>query len=154
MADDRVASEILWQYGDKSEDEEAIKRVVYLFNKKLIDIYSSGGLRKALAGFPGSKNTRHEIFRDLGTLKMSGKMIIYDMANFKFTKVEVLDSRRAVVDTYEEWNHLLQDARTRKPIDRIRGLDATFRYELLKTNSGWTVMGHLPTKRGSGEGSN
>lgn len=145
-ADDRLAIELKWQTDGRHRDTKAVSKVVYHFNKKFADVYASGGARISLKDFPGSKATRHEMFRDLGNLKVSGRLVLYDMADIDVTAVEFNGSRKAVVETYEEWNFLLQDARTRKPLDRPRGLDGKFRYDLLRTDKGWIVTGYMPIR--------
>ena len=147
LSGDSVARELLWLAGDRQEDTEAVKATVRRFNKKFADVYASGGARASLADFPGSTETRHEMFRDIGNLKMSGQLVVYDMADISVSEVEFISSRKAVAYVYEEWNYILQDSVSRKPLQNPRGLGADFRYELRRTDEGWSVLNYMPIRK-------
>lgn len=149
---DKVAREVLWTAADKENERKAVERAVEAFNRKLMDIYSTGGLRESLAGFEASKLAKHEIFRDLGNLRNARLLMIYDMANLEIRSVTFIDSERAVARTFEEWNYMLQDADTRRPADGLKGLGRNFMYHLEKWQGKWSVVTYLPAEAEKGEG--
>ena len=161
LLDERLAEEVVFKFGGKERERQKVRETVELFNRKFMDIYASGGARAALEGFPASKEVRNEIFRDIGTLRLStGYLIIYDMANLEIKEVGFIDSRRAAVGTFEEWNYIIQDARTRRALDRPMGLGYYFAYNLVRDGDDWSVVSYTPEEpekaekeyeRGAGE---
>lgn len=126
------------------KENETIKKTVRLFNKIFVDLYVSGGVPIRLNDFPASKQLRHELFRDIGYLRNKGFVLIYDMADLVFLKIERPSPRTAEVTTYEEWNYLYRKYKTRELAQSIKGMAAGFKYFLVKRKGRWLVVNYLP----------
>lgn len=124
--------------------EEFVKEAVIQYNRGVMRLYSQEGRREALAGIPASKNLLHEMIRDVGTLVMEGFVVVYDLADLTIENVEFIDSLRARVYTYEEWNYTYQDTATRQTKDDVYGLGEKFIYDVAFTPEGWQVVGIMP----------
>lgn len=127
-----------------SAEEAALKDTVTLFNKIYSDLYASDGVPARLNEFPTTKQLRHELFRHLGFLREKGLVLVFDMADLVFVDIKRLSGDRAEVTTFEEWNYIYQDMRTREPVERIKGMGQGFRYVLVKRGGRWMVVDYYP----------
>jgi len=88
---------------------------------------------------PATKNVKHHIFRDLGYLRDGGLLLVMDMANSEVRDVAVTEPGLATAHIFEEWNYTYQDATSRAPQGKTRGMGRLFRYRLTGDGDRWTI---------------
>lgn len=126
-------------------EKKNIVDTIKLYNKALIDFYASDGVKASLAVIPASTWLRHLIFRDIGYLRLSEKVLVYDMADITPLSIDISNNRiEAIAVIYEEWNYVYQRRHDRKIISPIKGMEQGFKYYLRLTNNGWIITNVHP----------
>ena len=118
----------------------AISATLELYNSIYQDFHASGGEPALLDDFPASKALRHYTFRDIGYLRSTGMILVYDLVSFTVLEGAGLGPGRARVDAREEWNYVYQDAGTRAPVSEIKGMSLDTRYRLEKRDGSGIVV--------------
>jgi len=126
------------------EDEARALETVRLFNAVYQDFYASGGDPALIDEFPASKMVRHYTFRDLGYLRESELVQVYDLANLAIVETRSDGPGRAVVRTREDWNYVYQRSSDRSPASEMKGMTAEFRYRLEAREAGWVIVAWDP----------
>lgn len=120
-------------------EEATVLDSLHRYNSILTDIYVTGGVPALLNEFPATKAMRHGLFRDIGFLRDSGRILVYDMAGMYPVKVSFLSPFSAEVVLFEEWNYTYQNSSNRQPVARLRGIGQGFRYRMVRKNAAWFV---------------
>lgn len=127
-----------------TEEEEAIRKTLKLYNACFQDFYASAGMPAKLDEFPAAKPVKHELFRDIGFLAENRRVMIYDFADQTVRKISLVAPGKAEVEMAEEWNYLYQKQADRTPITKVRGFSQGFRYTLRQMNGRWLVVDWEP----------
>jgi hypothetical protein len=130
----------------KRVEVEDIKEAVLDFNRLFMDVYASEGSAETIDMIPATTEMRHRIFKDVGYLRFSGRVLVYDMATTEVDSVTQSGPFDAEALTNEAWNYVYQDIKTRKPITPIKGMDSRFRYRLIKQEGKWLVKSYVPVR--------
>ena len=125
-------------------DEALIKETVLFYNKAISDIYTSGGVPAMLNELPSSKQLKHELFKDVNYFYSKGAVIVYDMAGLVFKDIKLTSPNTAEAITFEEWNYVTQKIKTREMLRIPKGMDAGFRYFLVRDKGGWLIVDYIP----------
>lgn len=126
---------------EKKEIVDAIK----LYNRAFTDFYASDGVKASLAVIPASTRLRHLIFRDIGYLRLSERILVYDMADMIPISVEISNNRmEAEAIIYEEWNFVYQRRSDRNIVAPVKGMEQGFKYYLRRDNKGWVITNIHP----------
>ena len=123
------------------EDDAAIREVLREYQRIYQDFFASGGVPALLDQFPGSKDVRHHVFRDLGFLRDAGLVLVQDLATMEVRRVDATGSARAEAVTFEEWNYIFQTREARAPASKLKGMGQGFTYRLKKADGAWKVVG-------------
>jgi len=127
-----------------AQEESEVLKTIKDYNLILSDFYASGGVPAMLNRFPASKILRHSVFRDLGYLKNSGKILVYDLAELTPVKIEITSPGTAEAVVFEEWNYMYQNLENRKPLSLPKGMGHGFKYRLKRQKGRWIVVGWDP----------
>ena len=125
-------------------EEQSILDAISLYNSIMTDIHVSGGAAKLLNELPATKSMRHLLFRDIGYLQDSGRILVYDLAGMKPVSIKLLSPFAAEAVVFEEWNYLYQRSDDRRPLSDIKGLGRGFRYRLVRQDNRWIVSAWDP----------
>lgn len=120
-------------------EETAVLDSLHRYNSILTDIYVTGGVPALLNEFPATKPMRHGLFRDIGFLRDSGRVLVYDMAGMYPVKVSFQTPFSAEAVLFEEWNYTYQKSADRQPLAGLRGMGQGFRYRMVRKDSTWLV---------------
>lgn len=126
------------------QEKAEVLKTIKDYNLILTDFYASGGVPAMLNRFPASKMLRHAVFRDLGYLKNSGKILVYDLAELTPVTIEITSPGTAEAVVFEEWNYMYQNAENRKPLSLPKGMGHGFKYRLKRQKGKWIVIGWDP----------
>jgi hypothetical protein len=135
----------------KRVEAEGIKEAVLTFNSLFMDVYASEGSPEMIDMIPATTEMRHRMFKDAGYLRFTDRVLVYDMASIEVERVTQSGPFDAEAVTYEEWNYVYQDGKTRKPVTPIKGMDSRFRYRLIKKDGKWLVKSYVPLREEEGD---
>lgn len=121
-----------------SSEKKLIEQTIKDYNHIITDFYASGGIHSMLDLLPATTQVKHEIFRDLGYIKSSDMILVYDLAEVKPFRIALTAPGRAEGQFYEAWNYIYQKP-DRTPITRPNGFGRGVRYQLVKGKKGWQV---------------
>lgn len=141
---DRDDLRYLIRSSDSSREREEVQATINHFNAIFSDFYASNGVPALLNEFPASKSVRHWLFRDIGFVRDSGRVLVYDLANITPVSITVRSPFSAEAVVLEEWNYMYQRARDRYPLSRVKGMGLGFRYLLSRQRGRWIVVGWDP----------
>lgn len=127
-----------------NREKNGIISAIRKYNAIIADLYATDGVPKMLNEIPATKAIRHDIFRDIGFIRDSDRVLIYDMA--KMTPVEVILTGPATAEAviFEEWNYIYQRKEDRAAVSRVRGTGLGFKYRLQKEKGQWIVYEFAP----------
>ncbi len=114
------------------------------FNAIWSDFFATGGVPAMIDEFPAAKMVKHGIFRDTGWLESMDRVQVYDLARMVPIEVRFRPDGSAEADVYEEWNYVIQEKSTRRPVTEVKGMGQGFRYRLMREGGGWVVTGWDP----------
>lgn len=128
----------------EEREEGSILKTITLYNKIMTDFYTSDGDPYLLNEFPGSIMLRHHIFRDIGFLQLSNRILIYDMAEVLPVEIEITSPQTAEAIVLEKWNYVYQRRPDRELVTRIRGMGKGFKYYLRRSGDQWFISNYEP----------
>ncbi|HEX9241763.1 MAG TPA: hypothetical protein VF875_04920 [Anaeromyxobacter sp.] len=118
---------------------------VRLFLRFYADFFASGGNPEHVGDVPAATGVKHQLFRDLGFLRETDRVLVLDLATFEPRDAVETGPGRAEVLVAEEWNHIEQRPSDRVPIGRHAGMGRGFRYVLRRGPDGrWLVADWFP----------
>jgi hypothetical protein len=129
-------------------ESEKIKRAVEEFNKYVMDVQAAEGSGRGIDSIPATTAMRHRLFKDAGSLKSAGRVLVFDQASLEIRQVTLKGPVTAEVLTDEAWNYQHKNAATWQAIGQVRGMDGRYRYELVKQEGRWLVQSYLPQREG------
>ncbi len=126
--------------GDITEEQKAIEATIGFYNRVLQDFFASDGAPAMIDSFPATKLQKHMIFRDIGFLRESNLVMVYDMASMEFVDITVSeDGQSAVAITFEEWNYMYRNRSEGGIKQEPKGLGHGYRYSLVRADGAWAV---------------
>jgi hypothetical protein len=128
----------------QAEERDLITAAVSTYNAIFADFYASNGIAKMLNEFPATKAVRHGLFRDIGFIRDSGRILVYDLATLTPVDVRVHSHSKAEAVFFEEWNYIYQDKKDRKPVSPVKGMGQGYKYSLVKEFGAWKVSAWRP----------
>ncbi len=114
------------------------------YDKILTDIYVTGGVPALLNEFPATKAVRHGLFRDIGFIRDSKRVLVYDLADVIPVDVRIRSFESAEAVVLEEWNYLYQQSADRIPLTPVKGMAQGFRYRLSREKGRWIIKAWDP----------
>ncbi len=129
-------------------ERAAILGTIHNYNAILTDIYVSGGIPALLNEFPATKSMRHGLFRDIGFIRDSGRVLVNDMADILPVEITITSPSAAEAVVFEEWNYLYQRSADRMPVSPMKGLGQGFRYQLIRQGGAWMISAWDPVEVG------
>jgi len=113
-------------------------RTIEKFNQIYASFYVTGGNTFALNEFPAGNLVKRRIFQDINLWNNQHQWLIHDMHKAEVTRVQLMQTERAVVDTRELWDMWLRDTETGMKTGR-RTQAIQVRYYLAWNPGGWVV---------------
>ncbi len=120
---------------------------VRLFLRYYADFFASAGSPEHVGDVPAATAVKHQLFRDLGFLRETDRVLVVDLATFEPKETVETGPGQAEVLVAEEWNHMEQRQSDRVPIGRHAGMGRGFRYVLRRGPEGrWIVADWFPDR--------
>jgi hypothetical protein len=127
-----------------ADERAAVLDALGSFNAIWADFYATGGIPSMIDDFPAAKMVKHGIFRDTGWLESMDRVQVYDLARLEPLEVRFHPDGSAEADVYEEWNYVIQEKSTRRPLTEVKGMGQGFRYRFQREGSRWIVTAWEP----------
>lgn len=126
------------------KERSEIIKTLELYNKIFMDFYASSGNPALIDDFPTSKILKHEIFKDIGFLSSGGRVLVYDLINYKILNWDVKSSKEVFLKVLEIWNFQYQEIQERKPVSEIKQTNFLANYHLKNIKGKWQILEWSP----------
>lgn len=126
------------------KEKSEIIKTLELYNKIFMDFYASSGNPALIDDFPTSKILKHEIFKEIGFLSSGGRVLVYDLINYRILNWDVKSSKEVFLKVEEKWNFQYQEIQERKPVSSSKTNKFLANYHLKNIKGKWQILEWSP----------